>query len=439
MDLWRPTDGTVLLNQLFYTSIYRNSFLSLFELLVIFIALVLLLHSHVHIKNAGKAGVFVFAFALLCFVFDLLNPNNDPSAGFLGIPWRYDLSVYVYLLLLFAVLFVDEVRVAEFLRSVGIAVLLFAFVRGVILLIQWARGEGSHTFYGVNATLTEGDTLRLFAALQIITMLVFVIKKNRLCALLSVLFFLIEVLSFRRQSLLTVIVAIVSILVWYVFIKNRARVFFKTVLYSLLLAAFGYVSVIGFGLEGEARIFIDRYFGMFAGERQGFSGDTGHFLESYLTMSEAFARGRFWGYGVADPDAIYIAGASSDFIVHNVYAAAWLYRGLYLTLFYVSLSGVVLYVLIRLVHRRRELRHEFLIFQGGVALFFLVTAVSWAFSPINGAESIRMRVLWTLLLAVVLRIGPLTFDLIFEKPVSATSREGTKSACRFPPNSRQKI
>jgi hypothetical protein len=112
----------------------------------------------------------------------------------------------------------------------------------------------------------------------------------------------------------------------------------------------------------------------------------------------------FWGLGYGDPSRINIPGATLGMYVHNVYAAAWVYHGLYMFLFYVMLLCTGMASLLLLLARRVGYDWATVLMVGAILSYFVMLTVVWYFNPIAIAESLRMRILWVYILAFVFKM-----------------------------------
>jgi hypothetical protein len=410
VDNYLPTDLTLMLNTRFIegASVF-SGYLSYFDFLVIIVSILLLERYRPSFFGSKLALRFLFIVAVLTVLLDLVNPN-DESPKQLGLPLLANLPAYIFLLFMAAVFFMREEGFLFVMRRVGRIVGIALTIRAAMLLLLWLAGKGNYKFGGVNSALTEGDSLLVYAFAATMLFASLLIRKRFWPFVAWVLCVLVEILSFRRSALFVLLGAHAFTLVFHMLLKRRVASMVKNVLLASLVlgvVAFAAAQVIP---NDTLQFYMNRYFGMFLGmgqsERDTYAGDSGHFDESASTMEYAFYKMEFWGYGGGSSDRINIPGATLRLWVHNVYAATWLYRGIYALLFYGLLGFVLLLMLMKVIVKRRFVDPAYSLIVGAAIASMIMLMVAWYSNPVQIAESLRMRVLWVSVLALIFRLTP---------------------------------
>ncbi len=421
-DVYMSTDLTLKLNAMFLNGapLFR-SYLSYFEILVLLVCIIMLERNGFRYRHSSLALRCIFVAAVVCLSLDLFNPN-DEAPKYLGLPILAYLSSITYLLFMFTMFFLREEAFLLTIKRIGSAFLVLILIRSVILFGLWAAGMGNYSF-GANSVLTEGDSLLIFGFGSVLLLALFLLDRRPSLFLGWILTFVLQVLSFRRSGLYVLLGA--SAMTVMMFLFNRANILSivrNAILVFAFLALIGGLSV-RFIHEETITYYTNRYFGVFSGmgrtESTKYAGDSGHFDESAMTLAYAFDKGDFWGYGMGDPDRINIPGATIRLYVHNVYAASWLYHGVYEFLFYVFLGLILVPHAAKLFAQRKRWSSSFVILSSSILGFMVMLMIIWYTNPIHQAESLRMRVFWVTLLAVSFRITPSNVEVLLSDDKTA--------------------
>jgi len=109
------------------------------------------------------------------------------------------LPILLFPLLLFSFLQLDDEYLGAVVRFLLSTSTWLATVRGLWLLAWFLAGKGSHAFYKVNATLSEGDVLYFYAFLQLILLGVYIALKEPKYLIASLILFLV-IKGIRRDK-----------------------------------------------------------------------------------------------------------------------------------------------------------------------------------------------------------------------------------------------
>jgi hypothetical protein len=268
----------------------------------------------------------------------------------------------------------------------------------------------------MNSILTEADTLFVYALVCSVTLSLFLTRRRLLYFIPWAATFVVQVLSFRRSALFVVLVTNVATVMLHLWLSGGGMRLMKNSL--AILAALAVISLVVAEVvpQDVLQIYVLRYFGMFteAGQdRTSLTSDSGHFEESRATIEHAYNRGSFWGYGFGDNSRINVPGATARLWVHNVYAAAWIYSGLYMFLFYVFLFLMAVYLLVNTIRQQAANGSAYTLIMSSVSIFLIMMMVSWYTNPIHMAQSLKMRTLWSMAFAFLLKTNPGNFAYLF--------------------------
>lgn len=419
IDTYHCTELTEKLNsKLLHGIPFTAGYFSYFDLLVIGLSLLLLERFGFQLFKVRPILRVVFLFAFACFVLDFINPN-DNSPLLLGLPISNNIPAMVYLLFMFTVFFLREEGFLLFLRSAFTMASFIVIFRTVLLLALWAMGKGNYAF-GAGSTLTEGDSLVIFSFFNVLFLILYFARQRLIFLAMWAATAVLQILSFRRSATFILLGADAFVLLLYLLLKARLGAILRNIAVVAFLLAAGALVVIEAVPEDTVQYYVNRYFGMFIGmgqsqgARDQYAGDSGHFDESAATMAYAFAKMDFWGYGAGKEDRINIPGATSRLWVHNVYAASWLYHGVYQFLFYAFMGFLVLLLVLKVFYQRKRYDRRFVILLGGMLAFMIMMMVVWYSNPIQIAEALRIRILWATILACLFRITPSNSSVLFD-------------------------
>ena len=413
VDLYKSTPLTVSLNKMFLEGATKVG-ISVLDGIVLILSLTLLSRYGADFRSARLILKVIFVSAVICWLLNLLNPNDRSVDKVMGLPLLAEFAAYPYLLFMFTVFFMKKKTFAVFARRIFLVSSWCLVLRSVILLAQWARGEGNRAFFGINSVLTEGDSLFIFALFQSVFFAVFLLTHRRAALVAWLLTVAIQVFSYRRSALFLGLIVNAGTLTLHILSAPNRRSRLRGAMAGAIVALLGY-AVVTFVVSPEVvDQYLSRYLGMFAGASTDPSvSDSGHFNETSTTMLYAFQRMEFWGFGYGDPSRVAIPGATQRQYIHNVYAAVWWHHGMYMFLFFLMLllTGVFSLVVLLMHHARHE--WPVVLVTGTVLLYFVALSISWLFDPIAMAEALRMRLMWVFMLAFVFKTTDDNYGLLF--------------------------
>ncbi len=396
-------------------------YLSYFDLAVLAVGVILLERFGFQFLKSRPILRVLFIFAAVCVLLDLLNPN-DESQKLLGMPLAGQLTTFVFMVYMFAMFFIREEGFLLFLKRTTLAVSILVMARTVLLLGLWSVGQGNFAF-GAGATLTEGDSLVVFAFFTVLFLSLYFIRRRQLYLLMWAANFVLILLSFRRSGMYIVIGTNLFVLLLHLLVRVRIAAIIRNLAVVAFLGMIGGLVVLQTVSEDTTQYYFNRYFGMFMGmgqspsSKEQYAGDSGHFEESSSTIAYAFTKMEFWGYGGGTDARINIPGATKNLWVHNVFAASWLYHGVYQFLFYALLAFLMCLMALKIFFQRKRHDERFVLLMAGLISFMIMMMIVWYSNPIHMAESLKLRVLWVTLLAAIFRITPDNFCVLFDDPV----------------------
>lgn len=425
VDQYKATPLTLYLNELFISGRSElKNYISVFDVVVLIFSLVVLSKYGVSYRSARTILKVIFLSAVVCWLLNMLNPNDRSRVNFGGLPLISEFAAYPFLVFMFTVFFMEAKGFTVLSRRLFL-VLSWCFVlRAVILLILWARGDGNRSFFGINSTLTEGDSLLIFAFFQSVFFALILLKRSPAALMAWLLTLAIQVLSYRRSALFVAVIANVGTLALHIFFSPNGKNRLLGVVAVFLIVLMGYATTTFLVSPDIIDEYSSRYLGIFddsaASPR---AGDSGHFQQTWTTLRYAVQKMDFWGFGYGDPSRINIPGAYSRLHVHNVYAAAWLYHGIYMFLFYSMLlvTGIISFIVLLV----KRFRHDsaYVLLTGTVLLYFVSLTIVWFFNPIAMAASLRMRLLWVFVIAFVFKISSRNCRELFSSDLDINADE----------------
>lgn len=406
VDTYRATDSTLALYEIF-TFPLKAYFFSVFEIVILCLCWYLLSTFGFKFNVKPWTRSTLFGTALVCFSLSMLNPNGrsiDTPFGLPKLPFAPE--NFVYVIFFFTLLFLEESASSNLFLKLFRSIAIVIFIRTFILFTLWSVGEGNQGFYGINATLTEGDSLIIFAFFQVVFFALFLTDHSFIYLFSWFSLMMLQLLSFRRAGLIEAIISNIATLFLFLLWKRKnAMKVFKYFMLILVICSLLVYLVIP---SETTDLYWTRYTSLsISAPVSSLASDAGHTVQSFVTLGYAITIGEFWGYGTGYQSRAYVPGAAEGRYVHNVYAAAWIYEGIYSMIFYLLLLLVILYELFGLLFSKSQKDNiDFRVIRAAIIIFFLVMMVAWFFAPISMAESTRMRVFWISIVAFILR-----FDL----------------------------
>jgi len=158
-----------------------------------------------------------------------------------------------------------------------------------------------------------------------------------------------------------------------------------------------------FNLPPKYEIYILRFVSAIPGFGEKNSkefNDSGHWEQTTETFYNAFRDLGFWGIGYGKSSQAYLQGQTS--VVHNVYAAAWLFYGFYMVMFILIIILLVLFKSIN-IFLFKKLKNFNTLIQFAISLYLLAWFAVISTNPLMTFNQPKMEIFWVTLLAVLFR------------------------------------
>jgi hypothetical protein len=316
------------LNEYAYHRMIAAKIPPFFEILCFLLVAVLWHYGKPRETRWGKGEIAIVIFSFVAYILVLLNPNTPLVPVELLLD---SLPILLFPLLLFSFLRLDDEYLAAVLKFLLSTAVWLAVVRGLWLFAWFLAGKGSHAFYKVNATLSEGDVLYFFAFLQLIVLGLYIALKEPKYLVASLVLFLIIILSFRRTWVALTLFGSLGLILTYIFMSAG---FFKRVAVIASIVAVAYVSIAqGDMIRSVFGVYGDRYAAIFYAFREnptteGLGSDSGHQFESTYSMTIALSHLELFGVGLGGKFPTNLALSEwTDYGFHNVYADTLMRHG----------------------------------------------------------------------------------------------------------------
>jgi len=387
------------LYNIFFNGLVGGKFFSIFEVLVLVYCIRLFNEFSFDFAQRPLILKLIMVFAFLCYLLRLFNPNNKSSNPILGLPLLSEINQYVYLVVLIIFFFVEDSAYYFTINKI-LKLAFFLFVaRTVVLFFLWTLGYGYTFFYSVPSVLLETDTLYYIALIQTLLLVLFLTDHNRKYLIAYLFFSLFLVLSFRRSAL--IVAFLTNILIYsihFLFIRKKSQ---KLIL-LLIFSVFIFISALLYGtvLGNNSELYIKRFSGLLSAENQpDYASDSGHFLQSYLTINDAMLQNVFWGKGYGQ-----IASLEGEYIViHNIYAAAWAQYGIFQMIYYlfIGISSLLMFSILLFSKVKYELKTWLI--KLNASIFLTLFMINAFFLPLIYVTRTKMALLSFILLSLMFR------------------------------------
>jgi len=316
----------------------NNSF-TLAEWSIIFISFYLLLINKERYKILkGSLSLMILLLTILLFFLMILNPNNNSEIY----GWKLIFSGETRFMLLFVIFYISFAFLDNELYSFYISIIIrygMLIILSICLIadIRLLIGKGI-SFRGVQASIIDGGSLFLVAIFQILSFALYLITKKKYFLIISSIFLITLILSYRRTSLLVAIISTLIIMLFVSF-KNHSLSKLVSKFFSLLLVLFIFFQIISSLNILNVNYLVNRHLGAFSYLRDDESQtddpsltDSGHLEQSIIT-SKTFLDNldRFWGSGFKN--ASFIVSGQSEGGIHNIFAASWAKHGIYAAIY----------------------------------------------------------------------------------------------------------
>ncbi|MFZ1976669.1 MAG: hypothetical protein WAV76_01830 [Bacteroidota bacterium] len=422
IDLYYATESTLELNSFFMSPI-RPWFFSIFDLITLVMCWIAIRHFCVGFTYCNHIAKLYFLLVIICTALNIANPNNHTQITILGVQPFADMSLYPYIFFTYILFSMEQTDYIKIIKRLFYFLTAWIICRSCILILEWTMGFGNTAFFGTSSPLIEADSLFVVGFVAYVCIILFLIQGYRKYLWISILPIMLLMFSFRRSSLLTLLFALVVWGVVSVVFGIRKIKLGRTIVQITIGLLAGMFIIIIFSDINTLERYVYRYFGLFfnlGGDT--YSSDSGHFASSILTSLYAIARGGFWGFGYGSNPVVQIPGAAYGIIVHNVYAATWLFRGFYMVVLYLFIFVMLLYSFFQLIAKRKMLDKRYIQFKLALVIYMLIMMLGWFASPLHMAESLKMRIFWTAILSALINVTPRNFyQLLPAKSIGVAS------------------
>jgi hypothetical protein len=336
-----------------------------FELFVIYFCFMLTrLFSNYYTKQHRIINLFLIITFIVTFI-NYINPNNNYSVGFYSVITAKITRTFWFMLpFAYALLYLNNrayLIIVKKLLSIGLKV---ATSRVLFALFAVLIGAGQRDLFGKNLSIYQSDILAWLSFFSVYCFTVYLIKKQNKYGILSLLFLLCNILSYRRTALLVTIGSGIIIYVYYLIVINK-----KIKNIYLAGAFFLLIAITGPLLYNKSQLVFDltnRYvaaisFTGIANVDETVQGeseytDSGHVDQAVNTWNFFLKNlGRFWGTGIRVNSKSFWVEGRSEAAVHNNIVYSWSRYGMYMVVYYVLVFITLFRILFR-VNSSRSFR-----------------------------------------------------------------------------------
>lgn len=330
------------LNKFFYSSFITERFFSIFELLVIILALGMIIQFKPLFRKGEHDGKVLFILSIIYFFFLIFNPNNEAVSNIYGIPLSVLKKYGVYFLTLFAFLFTSTTYSRVVIKELGYSLIVLLSIKAFISLVSWVSGMGADFFHGVTSSMTEEDLLIHLVFVQMLALVLYLDKKKNIFLLIWVTIFLVEFLSWRRSGFMLMLLGngiLYSVNFLYSSsITERFRLFWK-----FFISASIFITIIASGIiDVPINHYLQRYFGfLYLGYVPDYVSNE-HIEQANYGFQQITQNFFFWGNGVGNINAIHFLNWKGNTGIHNAYVESWLQQGFYAFIYFCFLFFLAL-------------------------------------------------------------------------------------------------
>lgn len=406
---------TLFFRSIFYEGIGHPRLFRFMDYIFIIIGFLLMNTYGKNIRSNKQAINFLFWITILNSIFLMLNPNSQAELMIFGLPLLSDVSIYSSILFMYFLFYVSDLGFTYFIRTFGKAVLIFATIKVLFLIIFWMLDVGVISIFGISSSLMEEDTLLLFAFLQLVFLYLFFIYTKKKYLLIWFFFAIIILLSLRRSGFLLALITTIGLLL-YRYISERKQIILLIVPLMFILLSLIVLSVNIAELPNNVALYLNRYFGSFFSLPNAYKYDhlahNEHLEQAKYGFERAIEDLSFWGYGYGHNITKAAISYKSNSAIHNSYVAAWMFHGLFYTI-YLLIMGIMVFVsftknLVK-IKENRYLR----IFQFVVGFYLIIYFINHWVLPLSNVVELKMIIFRTILLALFFRMNQTVYTGIF--------------------------
>ncbi len=412
-------------NQHPMTEVFHNLFLQgfghkhfSFMQFMIFLISMIAFHYHWSRKKISrnlleKRIIFLTVIYILML---LLNPNSNVSTPILGLPLFSDPDLYFYLLFMIAIFLMrSNEDFIFYFRILMKYLLIFFVIRVFYLLLLRSFGQGVN-YLGFQSVTMEEDTLILAVLVQIIFLALYYIKKEKKYIFLVLLFQIFQILSFRRSGLLLSFLVLGSYLFLFYSNYNILKRFVST--FILLIAVLFFFLNLDI-MPRSYLLLVHRYVGAFVTLPGTVSfadiARNDHFDQSNKSIFEHARHLDFWGFGYGSSQTRFNFNYKNNTGIHNVYFNLWEWQGLFALVYYLILIYIFFTKVYDITKNYKKLEICYKYLKMSLIIFFIFYLFNSYVLMMVNFTGIKMKVLWILIFAFMLKVNQNNYKLLFIK------------------------
>jgi hypothetical protein len=417
------TDLTLYLQNTFYRNFIHPHF-SIFQFFIIIISFYIIKRGGVNFSSVGlKEKIIIFA-TLINIILLMVNPNNNTQNPILGMPLLSDPSLYVGLLFIFSVFTVaDKNFLVIFIGRLTKYVIIFAIIRVILLFLNYFIGT-AFSFYNISSTLMEEDSLLFFGLISLFLLSLYFLTRRNIYLIAYFLFFIVQLLSFRRSGMLLTLLTSSTLFLVYYFRKTNINSKLRYLFIAISIVITLSLSINSFNsLPKTYQLYLSRYLGSFielsSNREFKLEARNDHIDQANAGFSYAIDKLGFWGFGY---------GSASDRIgyvylnntgIHNAYFSLWEQFGFYYLLYY----GLIIFIFLgetkKTIINLYKFPKDYIILRSSLIIYlFFYFINSWVL-VVDNLTSIKAVFIILLILASLFYITPNNYKLLFPKRLLA--------------------
>jgi hypothetical protein len=344
----------------------------------------------------------------------LLNPNSRVLTPILGLPLLSDPDLYIYLLFMVAIFLMrSNEDFIFYFRTLMKYLLIFFVIRVFYLLLLRAFGQGVN-YFGYQSVTMEEDTLILAVLVQVIFLALYYIKNKNKYIYLVIIFQIFQILSFRRSGLLLSLLVMGTFLLLFYAKRSVLKRFT-----SALILIIGII-IFFLNLDVMPRstlLLVHRYVGAYITLPAAVSfadvAKNEHFAQSNQSIIEQAGHLSFWGFGYGSSLTRFNFNYKGNTGIHNVYFNLWEWQGLFALIYYLILIYIILIKSIYIIKKYKYLDDTYKYLKMSIIIFFFFYLINAYVLMMVNFTGIKMKLLWVLVLAFMLKINQNNYKLLF--------------------------
>ncbi|MBN2350555.1 MAG: hypothetical protein JXJ22_17085 [Bacteroidales bacterium] len=425
IEVYLPHPLTVIFHELFIVGLLDPRFLSILQLLFLLLMGVSLVYFRIDQNETSIAQRLFFWYIVLCYALNMINPNNNTRNPILGMPLLSNFDEYLLIILVFFYTFWSPKSFLNFIFLMFKFLTISLILRAIFLFYMWAMGNGAQGFFGINATITESDSLFIYTFFQLIFLGLYLLLHKKKFLIISIFFFVFILLSYRRTYAFISLLGSITIILFYIYIIKRS---FSIIISLILMVLFiiplsGYLQKLDLDTNNK---FVKRMLSALPNSRYNTKSleysDSGHWEQTFNTTKYFFEDNiHFFGTGYGNTREGVVRGQSVT--IHNVFIATWAYVGFHLFLLIMFLFFYVIRKLIRYTIQIRALPREFnvtsdfglLFVKLFILIIFFYYFIGLLFVSIPFFHSFKMQFMWVSFFYLIFKIDEFDWSNYFRE------------------------